>query len=262
MSGCRKASVDVYGATLQHSAPTERRITPEYSSVPGDDVNVWKRLRLTQRSHQVSFLKGNGKKIVKKAAVILCVVMSGGHVGAQGSEVLARFDGGIGVNPVSSFASPLNYDGTFQNVTRNFVRGVRSSTAIWRIADLKADVSADGRIRVEGRGLLLASGDHIGQNANQSVFATLICEAAAPFVERNSAATINGIEFVGQVPLEANGDVRIDDTLRVPGGGAILCRQNAPVRCCSFAPAMARGSRRGFPRSGTATNALSSRVKQ
>jgi hypothetical protein len=119
---------------------------------------------------------------------------------------------------VSSFAAPLNGDGTFQNVTRNFVRGVRSSTAIWRVADLKADVFADGRVRVEGHGLLLASGDRIGQNASQNVFATLICEPVAPFVERSSAATVNGIEFLGQVPLEANGDFRIDDTLKVPGG--------------------------------------------
>jgi hypothetical protein len=52
--------------------------------------------------------------------------------------------------------------------------------------------------------LLLASGNSIGQNANQSVFATLICEAAAPFVEHNTNFS---------VPLEPNGDFRIDDTL-------------------------------------------------
>src|SRR6267378_8493106 len=91
-----------------------------------------------------------------------------------------------------------------QNVTRNFVRGVRSSTAIWRIAGLRADVDTDGRLEVRGRGLLLGSGDRIGQNANQSVFATLICEAAAPFVEHNTTFA---------VPLEPNGDFRIDDVL-------------------------------------------------
>jgi hypothetical protein len=53
--------------------------------------------------------------------------------------------------------------------------------------------------------LLLASGNSIGQNANQRVFATLICEAAAPFVEHSTA--------IAGVPLEANGDFRIDDTL-------------------------------------------------
>jgi len=56
---------------------------------------------------------------------------------------------------------------------------------------------------VKGRGLLLASGNGIGTNANQSVFATLICEAAAPFVQHNTASG----------PLERNGDFRIVDTL-------------------------------------------------
>jgi hypothetical protein len=48
---------------------------------------------------------------------------------------------------------------------------------------------------VRGRGLLLASSNSIGQNANQSVFATLICEPTAPFVERStSPAGENGGE--------------------------------------------------------------------
>ena len=63
----------------------------------------------------------------------------------------------------------------------------------------------DGHIRVRCRGLLLASGNSIGQNGNQTVFATLICEATTPFVQRNTALT--------GVPLDANGDFRIDDTL-------------------------------------------------
>jgi len=143
--------------------------------------------------------------MMKKAAVILLALGTVGHLNAKGRASLARFEGGIGVTPVSSFAAPLNADGTFQNVTRNFVRGVKSSASIWRIADLRADVDTDGRLTARGRGLLLGGGDSIGQNANQSVFATLICETAAPFVER-STATIG-------VPLEPNGDFRIDDTL-------------------------------------------------
>jgi hypothetical protein len=84
------------------------------------------------------------------------------------------------------------------------VRGVLPGAGPWRIADLRADVDTYGRIRVRGRGLLLASSNSIGQNANQSVFATLICEAAAPFIEHSTTVS---------VPLEPNGDFRIDDTL-------------------------------------------------
>jgi len=109
------------------------------------------------------------------------------------------------VIPVSNGAGPANPDGTLPNAKLNVVRGVPPGAGPWRIGDLKADVDTDGRIEVRGRGLLLASGNLIGNNANQRVFATLICEAAAPFVERNTA--------VAGVPLEPNGDFRIDDAL-------------------------------------------------
>jgi hypothetical protein len=141
--------------------------------------------------------------MVKKAAVILLVLGMVAQVGAHGHDFLARFQGGIGVIPVSNGAGPVNADGTFPNVKLNIVRGVLPGAGPWRIADLEADVDTNGHIRVRGRGLLLASSNSIGRNANQSVFATLICEAAAPFVEHTTFA----------VPLEANGDFRIDDVL-------------------------------------------------
>ena len=141
--------------------------------------------------------------MVKKAAVILIALGMAGHVSAQGPDFLARFDGGIGVIPVSNGAGPVNPDGTFPNVKLNIVRGINPGAGPWTIADLRAEVQTDGRIEVKGRGLLLASSNSIGQNANQNVFATLICEAAAPFVEHNTS----------KVPLDPNGDFRIEDTL-------------------------------------------------
>lgn len=145
--------------------------------------------------------------MAKKAAVaalILIILGTVGHLFAKEKDFIARFDGGIGVIPVSNGAGPVNADGTFPNARLNVVRGVNPGAGPWRIADLRADIDTDGRIKVRGRGLLLASGNSIGLNANQSVFATLICEAAAPFVEHNTTVS---------VPLAANGDFRIDDTL-------------------------------------------------
>jgi hypothetical protein len=147
--------------------------------------------------------------MVKNVGVILLTLGIAGQVGASASGVggagdfLARFEGGIGVIPVANGAGPVNLDGTFPNVKLNIVRGVSPGAGPWRIAELRADVDTDGRIRVRGRGLLLASSNSIGQNAGQSVFATLICEPVAPFVEHNTSV----------VPLEPNGDFRIDDTL-------------------------------------------------
>ena len=142
--------------------------------------------------------------MMKKAAVVLVLLGSAGPVAGQERTVLARFEGAIGVDPVANAAGAPNADGTLPNVRLNVVRGV-SPASRWTIAGLRADVYADGHIRVRGQGLLLANGNSIGQNANQRVFATLICEAAAPFVERSTS-------FAG-VALEADGDFRIDDTL-------------------------------------------------
>src|SRR4029078_11482596 len=97
-----------------------------------------------------------------------------GHVAAKEGDFIARFDGGIGVIPVTNVAGPVNADGTFPNVRLNVVRGVNPGAGPWRIADLRADINTDGRIEVRGRGLLLANGNNIGLNGNQKVFATLI----------------------------------------------------------------------------------------
>ncbi len=133
---------------------------------------------------------------------------------AAADDSLLKFRGGVGVHPVANVAGTANADGTFPAVTRNIVRGVNPPGQIWVIADLRADVKGDGRIKVKGRGLLLAGGNAIGTTAGQSVFATLICEASPPFTLRNTN--------VAGVPLQADGDFHIDDVLTP-----------APVECAS-----------------------------
>ena len=96
-------------------------------------------------------------------------------------DALVRFQGAIGDIPVANVAGMANPDGTFPDVTRNIVRLVNPAGQIWVISAFSADVKVDGRIHVDGRGLLLGGGNAIGTNGNASVFATLICEAAAPF---------------------------------------------------------------------------------
>jgi hypothetical protein len=120
---------------------------------------------------------------------------------AAAADSLAKFEGGIGVIPVSNVAGAQNADGTFPNVSRNVVRGVNPAGQIWVIAGLNADVGLDSQITVDGRGLLLGGGNNIGGNANANVIATLLCGN----VQHSSAAA--------GVPLEPNGDFRIDDVL-------------------------------------------------
>jgi len=51
----------------------------------------------------------------------------------------------------------------------------------------------------------LGGGNTVERATGQRVFATLICEAAAPFTEHNSN--------LAGVPLDPNGNFRIDDVL-------------------------------------------------
>jgi hypothetical protein len=124
-------------------------------------------------------------------------------------DTLAKFEGGIGVDGVSSAAGTAP---TAAVVTRNIVRGVQPAAQRWAIADLSAEVKADGHITVDGQRLVFAGGDTVGTavvltpiggTAGLNVFATLICETLAPFVERNT----------NPVPLTADGDFGIEDGL-------------------------------------------------
>lgn len=124
---------------------------------------------------------------------------------AAADDTIARFEGGIGVIPVSSGVAPEVSQLTSEVVNRNFVRGVQPAGQIWVIRKLDAAVGMNGKIEVKGKGLILGGGNNAGRATGQRVFATLICEAAAPFVERNSN--------LAGVPLTAEGDFEIDDYL-------------------------------------------------
>lgn len=138
------------------------------------------------------------------------------------AESLVTFNGGIGVNPVSNVAEGL----AVGDATRNDVRGVQPGGQPWVITKLKARISDDGGIKVQGEGLLLSGGNGIGTNGGASVFATLFCGPAA-------AATAHSSNPAG-VPLEANGDFRIEDVLNpvppVPCTSPVLLIRNVAGR--------------------------------
>ncbi|MGH9747518.1 MAG: hypothetical protein ACRD59_15590 [Candidatus Acidiferrales bacterium] len=141
------------------------------------------------------------KKVLGLGAVMVAIVALSAF--GQGKRVhsLVRFSGAIGVDPISNVV----VNGLTTTVSANVVRGILPAGQIWRIADLNANVTSDGSIRLHGRGLRLGGGNGIGTNGGQSVFATLFCGAAASAVSSSSTQT--------GVALDADGDFDINDEL-------------------------------------------------
>jgi hypothetical protein len=137
----------------------------------------------------------NGKAYTTIAFGLLLTLVLGvaGVASAQESTNL-KFRGAIGVIPVIGVANGV--------ATLNVVRAVNPAGP-WRIADLSAEVNSEGRIKVKGRGLLLAAGNGIGTNAGASVFATLFCGDPKTASAHSSTP----------VPLDADGDFKIDELL-------------------------------------------------
>ena len=130
-----------------------------------------------------------------KRSIAIAIAALGFSLAAAADDRLVRFDGGIGVIPTGSTATA--------------VRGVPAAGQIWVISRLSADIRTDGSISVDGRGLLLGSGNNVGFNANARVIATLICEPATTAVPVPPQHSTNP----AGVALEANGDFRINDVL-------------------------------------------------
>ena len=145
--------------------------------------------------HSGVFHNGRTPRTMVRGLLVALVAMAiTGIVSAQENTEL-KFRGGIGVIPVTGVAAS-------GAVNLNVVRGVNPAGP-WRIADLDANVTSEGRIQVKGRGLLLAAGNGIGTNAGASVIATLFCGPAATATAHSS----------GRVVLDTDGDFRIDDLL-------------------------------------------------
>src|SRR3989442_1703038 len=118
-------------------------------------------------------------------------------VTAAAEEPLVKFEGGIGATPAAIAGGVL---------VINTTRGVPPGGRPWVIESLRAEVKIDGRVSVDGRGLLLGGGDAIGTTANQSVRARLFCGPAAAGLVRGGLGRGEAVE-VGESGVGRVGDV-------------------------------------------------------
>ena len=125
---------------------------------------------------------------MKKIGMLFAAVFVLGTMAQSAlAQNLVAFSGGIGDITTGS--------------TSTAIENVAAGGQIWVIRDLQAQVRVGGLIQVVGQGLLLGAGNGVGTNAGASVFATLFC-SGTPY-STNAAG----------VPLQANGDFRIQDSL-------------------------------------------------
>ena len=154
------------------------------------------------------------RKMGVAAALLLPVFALLFASSAMANDILAEFKGGIGVIPVSSLGPPP---------VANVVQGIEPAGQPWRISALRAEVTKNGRILIEGRGLLLAGDNGIGTNGGQKVFASLIV-----------GTTVSSTPSANAVALAADGNFTIDEVLSpvpssVSGTPILLIRNEAGV---------------------------------
>ena len=154
------------------------------------------------------------KEFVAVAAGALLVSAIAGPAAAQNAtsnnnsnKPVLTFNGGAGVIPLVSVTGCPT--ACVENL--NVVRGVAPGGVPWVINQLKAQVSANGSIKVSGQGLVLAGGANPGQAPTPAttVLANLLCQTAAgpPPTYSSSMTSTAG------VTLSPNGDFQINDTL-------------------------------------------------
>jgi hypothetical protein len=173
---------------------TRKLVTSTHRSACESACLTAEKENAVNKNRFAKFFNGRAHTTVAFGFLLTFVLGAVGTSSAQQSTN-PRFRGGIGVVPVTGVAAS-------GAANLNIVRAVNPAGP-WRIADLDADVSSDGRIKVKGHGLLLAAGNGIGTNAGASVFATLFCGDPKTPTAHSSTP----------VALDADGDFKIDEIL-------------------------------------------------
>lgn len=186
--------------------------------------------------------------MIKKALV--CTALLGSVLAMpawadDNRDVLFRFDGGIGSQPVRAG----NPAGTLPLV--NLVAGVAPGGAPWPIKSLKALIRTDGQIRLSVKGLILGGTDNIGTRGGaRKMVASLFCRNAP--ATNAAAGTLQTTPYNSEfVDLDPDGNFRLESTLTNASGATppadcgdtvdnrpvLLIRTVTPANATTGAPA-------------------------
>ena len=145
--------------------------------------------------------------MIRRTIIILAVLLPVGTVAlpSQNPNILVRFEGGIGVHPVSGYLPVA------KTAVPNVIRGVQPFPVPWVIKTLSVEVRTDGHIKGSGTGLVLAAGRGIGTRAGiHKVRVTLFCGQPAVPTQTVTSHSSKAIE------LSKSGSFTIDEQLGNP----------------------------------------------
>lgn len=145
--------------------------------------------------------------MIREAMITIAVLLLVGTVAlpSQNPNILVRFEGGIGVHPVSGYLPVA------KTAVPNKVRGVMPFTVPWVIKTLSVEVRTDGYIKGSGTGLVLAAGRGIGTRAGiHKLRVTLFC--GIPAVQTQTVTSHSS----KAIALSKSGSFTIDEQLANP----------------------------------------------
>jgi hypothetical protein len=109
----------------------------------------------------------------------LALALAGTAALAAAPVPVLKFEGAIGVDPLTAAPDTSTPDPTDLIDVRNVVRGINPGGRAWVIRKLDATVYSDGSIVARGKGLLFSSGEAIATRGTVGqVVATLACGPA------------------------------------------------------------------------------------
>lgn len=133
------------------------------------------------------------------------------HGDSRESDVLFKFDGGIGVQPFRSQAgAPV----------LNVVAGVNPGGAPWGMTSFTATIKTTGEIRARGTGVILLGADAIGTRAGpRQVILSLFCRSV-PVPPAVAGAVLQNAFNSQPVDLDEDGDFVVRGSLADATGAA------------------------------------------
>jgi hypothetical protein len=141
-------------------------------------------------------------------ALALFIASASLSASEDSDDILFKFDGGIGSQPLRSGS------------VINSVSGVNPGGAPWVIGSLKVDIKASGKITAKIKGVLLGGTDNIGTRGGpRKMVISLFCRNATAPVPPAVARTLETVPYNSEfADLDGNGDFQISGSLTNASG--------------------------------------------